>query len=91
MDGIARHPAHTDPTCPTNQLRLFFGMPDIRASFAHPDRVAEVILKASSIGDLPLRLPLGGDDWEAIKSKVDDMQKDLERVRELSLSAGNSD
>ena len=89
MDEIARHPAYTDPTCPTNQLRALFEIPEIRASFAHPDGVAEVIWKASSMGGLPLRLPVGGDAWGAIKSKVDEMQKDLETVRELSLSTGN--
>ncbi|KAH8803475.1 hypothetical protein F5884DRAFT_683167, partial [Xylogone sp. PMI_703] len=86
MDGGARHPAYTDPSCPTNQLRVFFDMPEIKAGFAHPDRVAEIIFEASTISGLPLRLPIGGDAWGAIKNKVDDLQEDLERVKDLSQS-----
>ncbi|RFU28511.1 hypothetical protein B7463_g7826, partial [Scytalidium lignicola] len=84
IDGIARHPAYTDLSCPTNQLRVFLDTPEMKAGFAHPDRVAEIVFEASGMSGLPLRLPVGGDAWGMIKRKVDKMQTELEKVKILS-------
>jgi hypothetical protein len=82
MDEADHHPAYTDPSCPTNQLRAYFSA----INSANPDRVANVIIEASSRSDSSLRLPLGADAWEMIKTKVENLRKELDTVKVQSFS-----
>jgi hypothetical protein len=91
MEETVRHPAYSDPSSPTNQLRGLFGS-STASYFAHPDRIAEAIFEAASQGrNFPLRLPLGSDAWGMTKTKLDEMSQDLERVKPLSFGVGNQD
>ncbi|MFK3705542.1 oxidoreductase [Klebsiella sp. NPDC088457] len=51
-----------------------------------PSRGATAIIKATEAAQPPLRLPLGTDAYQLIQAKLDAMQKDFEKWKELTVS-----
>lgn len=85
MVHVDRHPAYTDPTCPSNALRDYMADPKLSAGWGDPKIVAEVMYEVVSSGKgIPLRLPLGSDSWGFIKAEVEAFGKELDGLKSVS-------
>lgn len=51
-----------------------------------PDRIAEVLVRLGTSGDMPQRLSLGADSWTTITSKLDMRRADYEAWKDVSHS-----
>jgi hypothetical protein len=85
MVHVERHPAYTDPTCPTNVLRAYMADPKMTENWGDAGSVAEVIYEVVGSGKgIPLRLPLGMDSWGLMKSEVERIGKELDGLKNIS-------
>jgi len=85
MVHVPRHPAYTDPSCPTNVLRAYMLDPKASENWADPAIITEVLYEVVSRGQkIPIRLPLGMDSWGMIKGEVEKIGKELEELKGLS-------
>lgn len=50
------------------------------------NRIADLLVRLVKLGDLPLRLSLGGDSWSAIMAKLDSLRTDYERYKDEAYS-----
>lgn len=86
-----RHPAYRDPSSPTNQLLGYMQSEQGRSHWAEPGALAAAIYRVVSRGSrIPIRVPLGADSWGMIAKDLEDVRKDLEEVKEISLGVGDS-
>ena len=53
-----------------------------------PALLGEALCKVVSMPDPPLRLALGHDAWEQVRSKIDNTSRETERWKDLSMSTG---
>lgn len=90
----AQHPAYASPDAPGNKIRALMANPDMPDTFAKPEDVARAMLKvvvdAGSGGAhrrIPIRLALGADTYGVVKDTLEEVGRDLEEFKELSLSA----
>lgn len=81
-----RHPAYASPEGPTSQLAQYLSMPNLDADWALPGDLAKTVLEVLEKGDIPLRLPMGGDAWGMIKADVEATAGELEKWKNVSLS-----
>lgn len=100
MVHVERHPAYSDPSCPTNQLRAYMANPKAVENWASPEKIAEVIYTAISEGveganggkgGIPLRLPLGPDSWGLQKADLEAALKEFEALKSISLSTTSAE
>ncbi|KAI1408232.1 NAD(P)-binding protein [Hypoxylon sp. FL1857] len=85
-----RHPAYADPTYPTNALLTYLLNEENRKTWATPDSIANAIYQlVSSRRRIPIRLPLGPDAFGMISLEIENVKKDLEEFRGISLSVGD--
>lgn len=86
-----RHSAYADPNYPTNALLGYMSVEENRSSWAAPGAIARALYGLVSRGQrIPIRVPLGADAYGMISMDVESTQKDLEELREISLSVGES-
>lgn len=85
MVHVERHPAYTDPSCPTNVLRAYMADPKATENWGDAGKVAEVIYEVVASGKgIPLRLPLGMDSWGFMKSEAERIGKELDELKSIS-------
>ncbi|OTB07437.1 hypothetical protein M426DRAFT_268703 [Hypoxylon sp. CI-4A] len=85
-----RHPAYANPAYPTNVMITHIQNKENRKYWAEPDSVAAAIYGLASSGKrIPIRIPLGPDAFNAILAEVENVKKDLEEFREISLGVGD--
>ncbi|KAL8993733.1 MAG: hypothetical protein Q9169_006130 [Polycauliona sp. 2 TL-2023] len=87
-----RHPAYSDPSAPTNQLLGYKQSAQGRSKWAEPSAIAAAIYHILSRGSrIPIRVPLGADSWGMISRDLEDIKKDLEELKEVSLGVGDKE
>ena len=86
-----RHPAYSDPSAPTNQLLGYMQSEQGRDMWAEPSALAVAIYHVVSRGlRIPIRIPLGSDAWGLISKDLEDIRKDLEELKDVSLGVGDA-
>ena len=78
------HSAYSDPECPTNRTREWLAKPKLEEDFTPVDEMARTLLEAVGKEQIPLRLPLGQDCWEAIYKDFSEGVETLKECRTLS-------
>lgn len=86
-----KHPAYSDPSAPTNQLLGYMQSEQGRSMWAEPSALAAAIYRIVDRGSrIPIRVPLGADSWGMISKDLEDIKKDLDELKEISLGVGDS-
>lgn len=89
--AAGRHPAYADPKYPTNALLGYMSKEENRRSWADPDAIATAIYLLVSRGQrIPIRVPLGADAYGMITMDLEDIKKDLDEFKDISLSVGEA-
>ncbi|ORY17417.1 short-chain dehydrogenase/reductase-like protein SDR [Clohesyomyces aquaticus] len=94
--GTAPHPAYTDPKLATNVIRKYKSSPGATANWADVEDVVEAIVGVvkrgvGESGEIPLRVPLGSDAWGLLEKGLEKARRDLEAVKEVSLSTSGKE
>ncbi|RYO79904.1 hypothetical protein DL762_007911 [Monosporascus cannonballus] len=85
-----QHPAYTDPSYPTNALVAYMQSEQNRSTWAEPSAVAAAIYQAVSRGKrIPIRVPLGHDSWGMIAKDLEDIKRNLDELKEISVGVGD--
>ncbi|TGJ81246.1 hypothetical protein E0Z10_g7529 [Xylaria hypoxylon] len=85
-----RHPAYNNPSYPTNLLLSYMSSEQGRSLWAEPSALAAAIYQIVNRGGrIPIRVPLGADAWGMISKDLEDIKKDLDELKEVSLSVGD--
>ena len=86
-----RHPAYSDPNAPTNQLLGYIQSDYGRKMWAEPSALAAAIYHIVGRGlRIPIRVPLGADSWGMISKDLEDIKKDLDELKVVSLGVGDA-
>ncbi|KAF2965262.1 hypothetical protein GQX73_g8301 [Xylaria multiplex] len=89
MDRLAPHPAYTAADSPTRILEGYVKDPAMQKTWTPAERVANAVYQVVALAKskpLPMRLPLTEGAWHVVKNEVAAVDKELEEVKELSLS-----
>ncbi|TRX89220.1 hypothetical protein FHL15_009918 [Xylaria flabelliformis] len=87
-----RHPAYENPSYPTNQMLSYMLVEENRSLWAEPTALAAAIHRVVSRGGrIPIRVPLGADAWGLIAKDLEDVKKDLDELKDVSLGVGDPD
>ncbi|KAJ9150840.1 Retinol dehydrogenase 8 (Short-chain dehydrogenase) [Pleurostoma richardsiae] len=87
----AVHPAYELPDSPSRVLDKYVSTPETRQTWALPQKIAEGMYGVASRGEsIPLRVPLGPDAWTFMKLELENVDKNLDEVKELSHKVGNT-
>lgn len=85
-----RHPAYNNPNYPTNLLLSYMLNEQGRSLWAEPSALAAAIYRIVSRGGrIPIRVPLGADAWGMIAKDLEDIKRDLDELKEISLGVGD--
>ncbi|CAJ2509045.1 Uu.00g140710.m01.CDS01 [Anthostomella pinea] len=85
------HPAYDQPHYPANALTAYMMDPKNCEMWAEPTAIAAAIHKLVSRGQkIPIRVPLGADAWGMINMDIDNIKKELEELKDISLSVGEA-
>lgn len=88
MSLLANHPAYDASDSPTRVLAAYINDPEFRKSWARPESMAQAIYEVMSRGQpIPMRFPLGRLSWETLRVEVDNVAKEFDNMKDLSLSA----
>ncbi|KAL8366307.1 hypothetical protein RB595_004869 [Gaeumannomyces hyphopodioides] len=89
----SRHPAYAAPDAPARRIEAFMADPAVAKTWAAPEAVARAMVRVvvdagtdGAHGRLPIRLPLGVDSYGVIRGSLDEVARDLEEFKELTLS-----
>ncbi|KAL9579356.1 MAG: hypothetical protein Q9212_005158 [Teloschistes hypoglaucus] len=86
-----RHPAYSAPSAPTNQLLGYMQSEQGRSMWAEPSALAAAIYHVVGRGTrIPIRVPLGADAWGMISKDLEDIKKDLDELKDISLGVGDA-
>lgn len=86
-----RHPAYSDPSTSTNKMLAYKHSEQGRSLWAEPSAIAAAIYHVIGRGSrIPIRVPLGADAWGMISKDLEDVKKDLDELKIISLSVGNA-
>ena len=86
-----RHSAYSDPSAPINQLLGYMQSEQGRGMWAEPSALAVAIYHVVSRGlRISIRIPLGSDAWGLISKDLEDIRKDLEELKDVSLGVGDA-
>lgn len=92
FDVENRLEVYKDPAMPTNLLLKYKESPEATRNWAEPERVVEVLCAfVERGGEMPLRLPLGSDSWGMQKKALEDGLRDLEAVKDVSVSTSGEE
>ena len=58
----------------------------LRHAPGDPDRMAEILVNLVKSGDMPQRLSMGADSWDAITAKLGERRAEYEQWKDLSHS-----
>lgn len=62
-----------------------------RSMWAEPSALAAAIYHVVGRGlRIPIRVPLGADAWGMISKDLEDVKKDLDELKDISLSVGDA-
>ncbi|KAL8668514.1 MAG: hypothetical protein Q9168_006861 [Polycauliona sp. 1 TL-2023] len=87
-----RHSAYSHPSAPTNQLLSYMQSEQGRSMWAEPSALAAAIYQVVGRGSrIPIRVPLGADAWGMINADLEEIKKDLEELKEVSLGVGDEE
>lgn len=89
MDSLTPHPAYAAADSPVRIIEGFIKNPEIQKTWTPAERVATAmyqVVARSKDKALPMRLPLTEGAWQVIKADVAAVDKELDEVKELSLS-----
>lgn len=90
MMARGRHPAYSDPMAGTNAMLSYIGQEESRSAWAEPDAIAVAMYRLVSRGQrIPIRVPLGADSFGMISADLQEIQKDLDEVKDISLSVSD--
>ncbi|KAI1204848.1 NAD(P)-binding protein [Annulohypoxylon truncatum] len=85
-----KHPAYANPSYPTNALLAFIRNAENRKLWASPDAIAAAAYKLVSGGKrIPIRVPLGADAFGMATQELENIKKDMEEFKEISLGVGD--
>ncbi|KAI0487090.1 retinol dehydrogenase 8 [Xylaria cf. heliscus] len=89
MDWMPEHPAYVASDSPSRVLESYVKDPNMQKTWTPAGKVAsamyEVIARATT-KSIPIRLPLTKGAWSIVKAEVAAVNKELDEVKELSLS-----
>ncbi|KAI1773197.1 NAD(P)-binding protein [Hypoxylon cercidicola] len=94
MDWLSPHPAYAAADSPARIIEGYIKNPDIQKTWTPAERVAAAmyqVVARSKDKPLPMRLPLTEGAWQVIKADIAAVDKELEEVKELSLSVEIND
>jgi len=89
MDWFEPHPAYAAADTPTRILEGYIKDPNMQQTWTPVERVAKAMYQVVALAktkSLPIRLPLTEGAWQVIKAEVASVDKELERVKPLSVS-----
>ncbi|KAI1179552.1 retinol dehydrogenase 8 [Nemania sp. FL0916] len=87
----ARHPAYAAPDMPTSSMLSLIANPDIRKGFSSADDIARGMYELLTRGErIPIRVPLGVDAWEVVRSEAESVRCEMDELREFSTGFGGS-
>ncbi|KAI0115680.1 hypothetical protein GGR51DRAFT_503751 [Nemania sp. FL0031] len=89
MDRLPSHPAYAAADSPARVIEGYVDDVNMQKTWSSAERVAgamyEVVMCARE-KSLPMRLPLTQGAWSVVKNKVIAVDKELEEIKDLSLS-----
>ncbi|RMJ24445.1 3-oxoacyl- acyl-carrier-protein reductase [Aspergillus sp. HF37] len=86
-----RHPAYAAPNFPTNALLGYMGKEENRSSWAEPNAIAAAMYCLISRGQrIPIRAPLGADAHGMMTMDLENIRKDLDELKEISIGVGDA-
>ncbi|KAI1419709.1 retinol dehydrogenase 8 [Xylaria sp. FL1777] len=89
MDWFAPHPAYVAADTPARLLEGYVKDPAMQKTWTPASRVAGAMYQVVALAKskpIPMRLPLTAGAWNVVKNEVAAVNKELEEVKELSLS-----
>ncbi|KAI1127082.1 retinol dehydrogenase 8 [Nemania abortiva] len=89
MDWLPSHPAYAAADSPTRVMEGYVTDPNMQKTWTPAERVAGAmyqVVAGAKDKSIPMRLPLTHGAWLVVKDKVVAVDKELEEVKELSLS-----
>ncbi|ORY62359.1 uncharacterized protein BCR38DRAFT_517803 [Pseudomassariella vexata] len=94
MDWLSPHPAYAAADTPSRVLEGYVKDPEMQKTWTPAERIAagmySVVARAKG-KPLPMRLPLTKGAWEVIKAELSAADKELEDIKEMSLSVEADD
>ncbi|KAI0139489.1 short-chain dehydrogenase/reductase-like protein SDR [Hypoxylon sp. NC0597] len=89
MDWLSRHPAYAAADSPARIMEGYIMSPDSYKTWTPAEKVAagmyQVVARAKD-KPIPIRLPLTEGAWQVLKAEIAAVDRELEEVKELSLS-----
>ncbi|KAH7134409.1 short-chain dehydrogenase/reductase-like protein SDR [Dactylonectria macrodidyma] len=86
-----RHPAYSDPSSPTNAVLGYMMSEQGRSTWTEPKDLAAAMYTVVSRGTrVPIRVPLGPDAWGMLFADLENIKKDLEEFKDVSVGLGDS-
>ncbi|KAI0835730.1 NAD(P)-binding protein [Hypoxylon sp. FL0890] len=89
MDWLSPHPAYAAPDSPARIIEGYITNPDVQKTWTPAERVAAAMYRLvarSKDKPLPLRLPLTEGAWQVLKGDIAAVDKELDDIKELSIS-----
>ncbi|GAB1317078.1 hypothetical protein MFIFM68171_07288 [Madurella fahalii] len=86
--AIPVHEAYEGEDSPTRRVERYLEDEEAMKGWADAEVVVERIWELVEGGEVPLRVPLGGDAWGVLRREYEQYTEELERWREFSVSAG---
>lgn len=89
MDWLSPHAAYAAADSPSRIIEGYIKSPDMQKTWTPAHRIAAAMYQVVSHSNhkpLPMRLPLTEGAWQVVKAEVAAVDKELEEVKELSLS-----
>ncbi|TGJ83735.1 hypothetical protein E0Z10_g5025 [Xylaria hypoxylon] len=89
MDWFAPHPAYAAADSPSRVLEGYINDPAMQKTWTPAERVAGAMYQVVALAKsrpLPIRLPLTEGAWQVVKNEVAAVDKELDKVKALSLS-----
>lgn len=85
-----KHPAYRDPSAPTNQMLGYIQSEQGRELWAEPSALAAAIYHVVGRGSrIPIRVPLGADAWGLVAQDIEQIKKELDELKDISLGVGD--
>lgn len=87
MSLLANHPAYDALDSSSRVLVAYIDNQEFRKSWSRPENMAKAIYNLVSRGQpVPMRSPLGTITWQMLRAEVDNVSKEFDNVKDLSLS-----
>ena len=87
----AKHPAYTDPSCPTRQFEAYMQNPESQKSWSDPALVARALFEVVGQKEMPLRLVTGADGYNLVEVVEKARMQELHSWKDLSESCSSAE